>query len=67
MALAYRGQFDDSRPGNEKPITGADLRTAADKVLAGEEVSHEQTPAIGCNIKWIAGQEPEYFTGVSAV
>ena len=67
MALAYRGQFDDSRPGNEKPITGADLRTAADKVLAGEEVSHEQTHAIGCNIKWIAGQEPEYFTGVSAV
>ena len=67
MSLAYRGQFDDSRPGNDKPITGADLRAAADKVLAGEEVPHEQTPSIGCNIKWIAGQEPEYFTGQPAV
>lgn len=64
QSLVYRGQFDDSRPGNEKPITGADLRAASDAVLAGEDVSTEQTPAIGCNIKWI--EAPEYFTGVSA-
>ena len=64
QSLVYRGQFDDSRPGNEKPINGADLRAASDAVLAGEDVSPEQTPAIGCNIKWI--EAPEYFTGVSA-
>ena len=64
QSLVYRGQFDDSRPGNEKRITGADLRAASDAVLAGKDVSPEQTPAIGCNIKWI--EAPEYFTGVSA-
>ena len=64
QSLVYRGQFDDSRPGNEKRITGADLRAASDAVLAGEDVSPEQAPAIGCNIKWI--EAPEYFTGVSA-
>ena len=63
-ALAYRGEFDDSRPGNGKPVTGADLRAACDLVLAGEEVPAEQTPSIGCNIKW--QDAPEYFTGVSA-
>lgn len=63
-ALAYRGQFDDSRPGNEKPVTGADLRAACDLVLAGQEVPAEQTPSIGCNIKW--RDAPEYFTGESA-
>ncbi len=50
--LVYRGQFDGSRPRNEIPITGADLRAAADAVLAGEPVPGEQTPSIGCNIKW---------------
>ncbi len=64
--LAYRGQFDASRPGNGKPITGADLRAAVDLVLAGKPVPAEQKPSIGCNIKWKAGQEPAYFTGISA-
>ncbi|MCH2201746.1 MAG: thioredoxin family protein [Fuerstiella sp.] len=66
-ALAYRGQFDSSRPGNEKPVTGEDLRAACDAVLSGQEVSCEQTPSIGCNIKWEPGREPEYFTGQPAV
>ncbi len=50
--LVYRGQFDDSRPGNQRPVTGADLRAAADAVLTGKPVSDKQTPSIGCNIKW---------------
>lgn len=50
--LAYRGQFDDSRPGNAAPINGKDLRAAADAVLAGEKPAEEQVPSIGCNIKW---------------
>jgi peroxiredoxin len=58
--LAYRGQFDDSRPGNTRPVTGADLRAALDAVLAGRLVSPEQTPSIGCNIKWKPGNAPEY-------
>lgn len=66
-SLVYRGQFDSSRPGNGVPITGDDLRAAVEAVLAGREVSAEQRPSIGCNIKWAAGQEPDYFTGVSAV
>ena len=64
--LVYRGQFDDSRPSNGKPITGADLRAACDLVLAGRPVPEEQKPSIGCNIKWKPGHEPEYFTGVAA-
>ena len=63
-ALVYRGQFDSSRPGNDQPVTGADLRAAADAVLSGAEVSTEQTPSLGCNIKWI--DAPDYFTGISA-
>ena len=59
--LAYRGQLDDSRPGSDIPVTGADLRAAIDAVLAGKELSAEQLPSIGCNIKWIPGNEPEYF------
>ena len=59
--LVYRGQFDDSRPGNDKPVTGADLRAACNQVLAGEPVPEDQTPSIGCNIKW--KDAPEYFTG----
>ena len=58
--LVYRGQFDDSRPGNGKPVTGADLRAALDAVLAGRPVPAQQTPSIGCNIKWKAGNEPRY-------
>ncbi len=50
--LVYRGQLDDSRPGNGRPVTGADLRAALDALLAGRPVSAEQKPSIGCNIKW---------------
>lgn len=58
--LVYRGQLDDSRPGNNKPVTGKDLRAAIDAVLAGQPVSSEQRPSIGCNIKWKKGNEPAY-------
>lgn len=50
--LVYRGQFDDSRPGNGKPVTGADLRAALDALLIGNAVSDLQKPSVGCNIKW---------------
>ena len=59
--LVYRGQLDDSRPGNGKPVTGADLRAAIDAVLAGREVSPRQMPSLGCNIKWRTGNAPAYF------
>ena len=59
--LAYRGQLDDSRPGNDKPVNGADLRAALDKVVAGDPIAEAQKPSIGCNIKWIPGKEPAYF------
>lgn len=58
--LVYRGQFDDSRPGNDEPVTGEDLRRAADRALAGEPVPEEQQPSVGCNIKWKPGNEPDY-------
>jgi peroxiredoxin len=58
--LAYRGQFDDSRPGNGLPVTGRDLRAALDAVLAGKPVPTAQIPSIGCNIKWKPGNEPDY-------
>lgn len=59
--LAYRGQFDSSRPGSGVVPTGEDLRAACDAVLAGAAPSEQQLPSIGCNIKWIAGAEPDYF------
>ena len=59
--LVYRGQLDDSRPGNGMPVTGKDVRSALDSVLAGKSVSPTQKPSIGCNIKWKPGNEPEYF------
>jgi peroxiredoxin len=59
--LVYRGQFDDSRPGNGIIVTGKDLRGAIDALLAGKEISATQTPSIGCNIKWKSGNEPDYF------
>ena len=59
-ALVYRGQFDDSRPGNGVPVTGKDLRAAADAALAGRPIPAAQKPSMGCNIKWKAGNEPEY-------
>lgn len=59
--LAYRGQFDGSRPGNEVPVTGADLRAATDAVLSGASVPDPQVPSLGCNIKWKPGNAPDYF------
>jgi peroxiredoxin len=60
--LVYRGQLDDSRPSNGKPVDGADLRAAIDAVLADKPIPSEQKPSIGCNIKWKPGNEPNYFT-----
>ena len=59
--LVYRGQFDDSRPGNGRPVTGVDLRAACDAVLAGRKIPGEQRPSLGCNIKWKAGNAPSTF------
>jgi len=59
--LVYRGQFDASRPGNGVPVTGIDLRTALDAVLAGRPAPEKQVPSIGCNIKWKSGNSPDYF------
>ncbi len=58
--LVYRGQLDASRPGNGILVTGADLRAAIDAVIAGKPVAKEQKPSLGCNIKWRAGNEPDY-------
>jgi peroxiredoxin len=58
--LVYRGQMDGSRPGNPIPVTGKDLRSALDAVLAGKPVSPDQRPSLGCNIKWKRGNEPDY-------
>jgi peroxiredoxin len=58
--LVYRGQLDDSRPGNNKPVTGRDLRAAIDAVLAGKPVDDKQKPSIGCSIKWKPGNAPSY-------
>lgn len=60
--LVYRGQLDDSRPKKDVPVTGRDLRAALDAVVSGKPVPADQTPSIGCNIKWKAGNEPEYST-----
>jgi peroxiredoxin len=59
--LVYRGQFDDSRPQNGVPVTGKDLGAALDAVLAGKPVPPAQKASLGCNIKWKAGGEPDYF------
>jgi peroxiredoxin len=59
--LVYRGQLDASRPGNGVPVDGKDLRGALDALLAGKPVPEKQVPSVGCNIKWIAGNEPAYF------
>jgi len=52
LTLVYHGQMDDSRPGNSEPVTGKDLRLALDNLLAGEPISLNQKPGIGCGIKW---------------
>jgi peroxiredoxin len=59
--LVYRGQMDSSRPGSSIPVTGEDLRAALDALLDDREISTEQKPSIGCNIKWKKGNEPDYF------
>ena len=59
--LVDRGQLDDSRPSNDEPVDGHDLRAALDALLDGRPVSQEQTPSIGCNIKWKRGNEPDYY------
>jgi peroxiredoxin len=64
--LAYRGQFDGSRPKNNVPVTGADLRGATDAVLAGQKAPEQQRPSMGCNIKWYPGNEPAYFSNPAA-
>jgi peroxiredoxin len=58
--LVYRGQFDDSRPGNDSPVNGHNLREAADNLLKGKPLTGDQKPSLGCNIKWKAGKEPDY-------
>ncbi|BCJ89935.1 thioredoxin family protein [Terrihabitans soli] len=61
LKLFYHGQFDDSRPSNGIAVTGADLRAATDRILAGQGSPAEQKNAIGCNIKWLSGSEPAWF------
>jgi peroxiredoxin len=61
LKLFYHGQFDDSRPKNGIAVTGADLRAATDRILAGQSSPADQKNAIGCNIKWLSGSEPEWF------
>lgn len=58
--LVYRGQLDDSRPSNDQPINGHDLRAALNAVIAGTMVNEQQVPSIGCSIKWSPGNEPDY-------
>lgn len=61
LQLVYRGQFDDSRPGNSEPVDGRSLKEATDRLLNDQPPVQYQKPAIGCNIKWKAGNEPAYF------
>jgi peroxiredoxin len=57
--LVYRGQLDDSRPGNKQPLTARDLRAAIDAVLSGKQVNPDQRASVGCSIKWKPGNEPD--------
>lgn len=59
-SLYYRGQYDDSRPGNGITPTGKDLQEAVDALLNGKAAPSEQKPSLGCSIKWKAGNEPAY-------
>ena len=59
--LAYRGQFDDSRPSLTRPVTGSSLRAAITAVAAGKAGAPDQRPSVGCNIKWKPGNAPPYF------
>lgn len=60
LSLVYRGRFDETRPNMPGRVTGSDLRSAVDAVLAGESPAEEQYPSMGCSIKWKAGNAPEY-------
>ena len=62
--LVYRGQFDDSRPKNDLPVTGRDLRAAADALLSGGSIDPDQKASFGCNVKWKEGNEPDYFRSI---
>ena len=59
--LVYRGQLDDSRPGNDVPVSGRDLRDAIEATLTGAKTAEQQRPSVGCNIKWKAGNAPDWF------
>jgi len=59
--LVYRGRFDGSRPKNDVPVTGDDMRRAVETVLAGKSIEGTQIPSMGCNIKWAPGNEPDYY------
>ncbi|OAB59564.1 alkyl hydroperoxide reductase [Leptolyngbya valderiana BDU 20041] len=59
--LFYAGQLDDSRPGNDKPVNGKDLRAAIEAVLSDRPLESDRKPSVGCNIKWKPGNEPDYF------
>ena len=61
QTLRYRGQLDGSRPGNDQPLNGRDLRAALEAVLRGDAVNPDQTASVGCNVKWNPGHEPEWF------
>lgn len=61
LKLVYRGQYDDSRPSNKKPVSGVDLRNAVSALLTGIKSVNPQIPSMGCNIKWKKGNEPKYF------
>lgn len=61
--LVYRGQFDDSRPNNDRPVSGRDLRAAVEQLRQGRLPAPQQTPSVGCNIKWKTGNAPEYYRG----
>jgi len=61
LKLKYRGQMDGSRPGNEIPVTGDDIRIVLSSLLKGDDIPADQKPSIGCNIKWHPGMEPEWF------
>lgn len=66
LKLVYRGQMDDSRPRQDTPATGRDLRIALDCLLAGKEVAEPHKPSIGCNIKWRPNNEPTYFSATGS-
>ena len=61
LALFYRGRYDESRPGNELPVNGMDLKNAVDRLLRKDPPPENQYPSMGCNVKWKPGNEPDYF------